>query len=173
MAQWICHKRRDYGNVLLVCRSYLAVAMWDSSVYHLFVIHRRTVSMWQILLYHSRWLVQCKTGSLRPLLNLVPGRWKWWKVCRDDDGGCQGSCCCSGVLRCGYWASMWVGPCEWHNFLFQQRGQKDLFVQYYQRALLDAYLLPFLSNLWWSQYSCLLCLEIWVLEMCSTLTENG
>jgi len=36
------------------------------------------------------------------------------------------------------------GPCEW---LFKERGQKDLFLHYYQKALLDAYLMPFLSNL--------------------------
>ena len=46
--------------------------------------------MWLILLYHSRWLLQCKTGSLNPLLNLVPGQWKWWSVCGDDGGGCRG-----------------------------------------------------------------------------------
>jgi len=45
--------------------------------------------MWLILLYHSKWLFQGKTGSLNPLLNLLPGMCAR-NVCKDDYGGCQG-----------------------------------------------------------------------------------
>jgi len=54
------------------------------------LLHSSCLSFQNVIihLYHSRWLLQSKTGCLNPLLNLVPGRWKWWSVCRDDDGGC-------------------------------------------------------------------------------------
>ena len=40
-----------------------------------------------------------------------------------------------------------VGGALVSDYVFQERGQKDLFWHYYQKALLDAYLMPFLSNL--------------------------
>ena len=63
--------------------------------------------------------------------------------------------------------------CEWHNFTFQQRGQKDLFMQYYQRELLDAYLLPFLSNLF--ENPSIAVYLVWRFEFwkCSGLTDHG
>ena len=73
---------REITEMLLVCRSYLAVAMWGTSVYHLFLSStNETARIWLFLSYHGKWVVHL-------LLNLVPGSQKWFSICRNDDGGC-------------------------------------------------------------------------------------
>ena len=59
-----CNSVMPYGIIIFYIPQYIAC----------FVILRKTVRMWLILWYHSRWLVQCKTGSLNPLLN------GWWNM---------------------------------------------------------------------------------------------
>ena len=61
---------RYYG---LVCAVYLAVGMWGSSVFRLFLSFTdESVRMWLTLLYHSKWVPSS--------FNLVAGWWKWWSL---------------------------------------------------------------------------------------------
>jgi len=92
----------EITEMLLVCRSYLAVAMWGTSVYCLFLSStNETARIWLFLLYHSKWVVHL-------LLNLVSGSQKWFSICRNDNGGCHRGI---GVAVAGVFLVFWRYQC--------------------------------------------------------------